>query len=51
LIVALDAGAVPPCAVGIVSINNNEPKWGIQSPELLDHLLTMGRQRVSLSLE
>jgi hypothetical protein len=51
LIVALDAGAAPPCPVGLVSINNKEPKWGIQSPELLDHPLTMGRQRVSLSLE
>jgi hypothetical protein len=51
LIVALEVGAAPPCPVGLVSINNKEPKWGIQSPELLDHLLTMGRQRVGLSLD
>jgi hypothetical protein len=51
LIVALDAGVAPPCPVGLVSINNKKPKWGIQSPKLLDHPLTMGGQRVSLSLE
>jgi hypothetical protein len=51
LIVDVDARAAPSWPVGLLSINDEEPKWGIQSPKLLDHPLTMGRQRLSLNLK